>query len=171
MSDLNTQLVILSNASLGVDMRDALYDAISIMNADTEAFGSIITNWISHVPSSINALVSFNGVVGRSVTFIEDSYISTVGKYAFAYCTSLSTASFKKVQTIDANAFEGCTALSEIYFLSTSVPSLVSIDAFASTPIETFEGTIYVLPSMVPAFMVTSNWSTFSSIISGYISG
>jgi hypothetical protein len=170
MSDLTNELTTLSRARYGSEMRSALYSAISIMADDTNYYGSNITNWMNHMPSSFSVAVNYTGVVTRSAPTITDNTTLTIGKYAFAYCTALSEATFNAVMSIEENAFEGCTSLEDIYLLGSSVPALVNDNAFANTPIGAMSGHIYVLPSMSLSFLASTAWSTFFSLITPYSS-
>ena len=56
---------------------------------------------------------------------IEDG-ITSIGSYAFAYCSALTTASFPNVTSIGDYAFRNCTALTTISF-----PNVTSIGGTA----------------------------------------
>ena len=64
--------------------------------------------------------------IDRSISEISNSAITTVGPYAFAYCSSLTTASFPAAISIGSAAFSGCSMLTEV-----NCPSATSIGGYA----------------------------------------
>lgn len=101
-------------------------------------------------------------------------YGSSLPQYAFAYCYSLSKASFPYLRSIASSAFTGCYRLSQLYIKSaSSVCVLHNSNAFNSTPFKGyskyFSGTpyIYVPTSLVASYKAAANWSYFSKYISG----
>ena len=63
-----------------------------------------------------------NSIIDRSITEIQDNYATSIGKYAFYYCTALTTADFQAVTSIGDNAFQSCSALTTVDF-----PAVTSI--------------------------------------------
>ena len=58
------------------------------------------------------------GLIDRSISIAEDSTITTIGVYAFANCSQLTTVSFPNCATVAYGAFMNCTNLSNINFSS-----------------------------------------------------
>ncbi|MCD8373197.1 MAG: leucine-rich repeat domain-containing protein [Clostridia bacterium] len=67
-----------------------------------------------------------------SVTFEDGSNCTEIGKYAFAYCDSLTSITIpESVVTLNDRAFYNCTALEYIYFNATAMNSLSSNYVFS----------------------------------------
>ena len=67
-----------------------------------------------------------NALVERTLTTYENSMISQVGNYTFAYCTGLASVNLPLATTIGDNAFQFCRSL-----VSISLPSATSIGSYA----------------------------------------
>ena len=94
---------------------------------------------------------------------------TNIGNYAFGYCSFLTTISFPACTSIGNTAFHNCIYLLSVYFMGSSIPTLASIGAFASTPIAGYTastdgvyGSIYVPASMLESYKTASQWSYFS---------
>ena len=57
-----------------------------------------------------------NKFITRTMTSVTNSEVTYVGAYAFASCTSLTTASFPSCQVISSFAFDNCQKLATISF-------------------------------------------------------
>ena len=70
-------------------------------------------------------------IIDRTIKEITNSGIETIGNYAFAFCTSLTSVSFSACTRICSSAFQNCFSLTSVSF-----PKCTSIDnnAFASCP-------------------------------------
>ena len=81
----------------------------------------------------------------------------------------MSAISLPKINRIDYSAFKGCTHLISLYLLGSSVPELVTLFAFSSTPLYDYSvsaerwGSIYVRASLYNNFITANNWSYMSS--------
>ena len=92
---------------------------------------------------------------------------------AFGRCYSLSVARFDGLNKISSTyAFQYCYHLLSLYLLGSSVCSLVSATAFASTPISTYttstggvRGSIFVRESLYSKYLSATNWATYSARI------
>jgi hypothetical protein len=63
-----------------------------------------------------------DSLITRNVSSYTNDRVTTIGSYAFYYCTALTTASFPEVTTIRANAFYACKALTTVSFpLATTI--------------------------------------------------
>ena len=89
---------------------------------------------------------------------------SYIGYNAFNSCSSLSQVSLPVCSYIGGGAFYSCSSLSIITIGYSSVCSLGG-DAFGNTPIASGTGSIYVPSSLVDAYKLATNWSSFSSQI------
>lgn len=134
-----------------------------------------------------------NKIINGTISAYENSRVTTVGSYAFYFCSSLTTVSFPNCTTIGENAFDYCYSLSSISFpVCTSIGSyaftscynLISLNltgvssvptlftsVFVSTPIGGYSasaggyGSVYVPASLYSDFIVATNWSSISARI------
>ena len=124
---------------------------------------------------------SFNGCTG--LTSISLPEAMTLGTYAFNECTHLATVSVPKLTTLGANTFQNCKALNSfdvsatvtqipancfngsglkhIILRRTSMVSLANVNAFANTPIATYDGAIYVPSDLVDTYKANNLWKNF----------
>lgn len=117
--------------------------------------------------SHIGISAFYNCQLLQSVNLSNVSYI---GSSAFAYCYSLQLVDLPMGNYIGGRAFYGCCNLLSLYLGSTSVCSLYSSNAFASTPIAGYTastrgvyGSIYVPASLFESYKTAPIWSRFSS--------
>jgi hypothetical protein len=88
---------------------------------------------------------------------------------AFYDCDSLTTASFPACTTIGSLAFYKCYNLKSLYLTGSTLCTLLSSDAFSSTPIGGYSasagtyGSIYVPASLLTSYKTATNWTYFSS--------
>lgn len=91
----------------------------------------------------------------------------TVGVEAFIRCNLLNYVEFRDSPTINNNAFNRCTSLFSLYLYGSTVCSLVSTDAFFSSPMVSSVGgrygSIYVPASLYNGYKAAVNWSAFAS--------
>lgn len=100
-----------------------------------------------------------------SLASVDFPKCSKLEESAFYYCVNLSEARLDTIQEISNYAFYGCYALSDIHMSGiTSVPTLYDSRAFSNC---TSLAHIYVPTSLVTAFQTATNWSYYSSLISG----
>ena len=118
------------------------------------------------------------------------SGITSIGAYAFQYCTNLALTELPagitsieneafyncksltemtclgNITTIKSNAFAYCAELSKFALPNiTSVPTLSSTNVFGNTPIASGTGYIYVPDDLVESFKSATNWSTYADQI------
>ena len=64
----------------------------------------------------------------RTIETFKDDNIDSIGDYAFAHCSSLTSIDVSNVTSIGSNAFDSCSSLTSIY-----LPNVTSIgrNAFA----------------------------------------
>ena len=92
---------------------------------------------------------------------------------AFVSCTSLARVDMTEEKPteyiaaayINASAFSNCTSLATLIIRLNEVVTLQSANAFASTPIASGRGRIFVPRSMVSAYKAATNWSTYADYI------
>ena len=122
---------------------------------------------ISKLPEGLTSIQQSAFAKCNSITIKELPIgIKTIEPYCFQECSSIP--SFKvlgDVTSIGNYAFNKCSALQYIQFPNvTSVPTL-GTSVFASTPIESRTGHIYVPNTLVDSFKSATNWSAYASQI------
>ena len=106
-----------------------------------------------------------SSIIDRSITEIRDNYATSIGKYAFQYCSALTAANFPAVTSIGSAAFYSCSALTALILRSGTMATLGGKSAFTSTPIKSGTGYIYVPAALVDSYKAPSNWSTYANQI------
>ena len=87
--------------------------------------------------------------------------ITSIGRYAFPYCTGLTSCTIGSgVTSIGDSAFQICTSLTSITVNATTPPTLGSV-AFDNTN----DCPIYVPSASVNTYKTASGWSTYASRI------
>ena len=56
-----------------------------------------------------------DSIIDRTITEFKDNSIATVGRYAFANCTELTSVSLPSATVLDQFAFNGCSKLTDVY--------------------------------------------------------
>ena len=102
-------------------------------------------------------------LIERDITSINiPSGTTTIGDYAFYYCTGLTNVTIPdSVTSIGNNAFVGCSGLTSITVEATTPPTLVNANAFNNTN----NCPIYVPAESVDAYKTTGNWVSLASRI------
>lgn len=97
---------------------------------------------------------------GMDLTSVSLAGVQTIGSYAFAFCSNLSSVDFNSsLTTIGSYAFSGCGHLTTVIILSSSVPT-AGLSVFLSC--QQLES-IYVPSSLLSSYKSSSNWSSYSS--------
>ena len=105
-----------------------------------------------------------DSIINRSVTEFRDNTVTTIGQYAFSYCTSLTSVDFPVVTSIAEYAFDRCSALTTLILRNTAqVATLGKTTAFNNTPIKNGTGYIYVPSALVDSYKAATNWSTYAN--------
>lgn len=104
-----------------------------------------------------------NALIDRSITDIISSSATSIGEYAFASCTSLTTADFPAATVIGLAAFYGCDALKALLLRGNNVCTLSFVNAFSSTAIASGTGYIYVPSALIEQYKAATNWSTYAA--------
>ena len=108
-------------------------------------------------------LEAFNKNVEPDIT-AHEHITSRLYENAYIEGTWPVTLEDSSIDILGAYAFNGCTALTSLYFTGSSVPSIAS-NSFNNIP---STATFYVASSMVDAFKSASYWSAFASQIVAY---
>ncbi len=83
----------------------------------------------------------------------------------FYQCVKLNKIDMYDMNAIDVSVFFGCSSLETVIIRTESVCTLGNINSFASTPIASGTGYIYVPKSLVEAYKQASNWTTYADQI------
>lgn len=89
---------------------------------------------------------------------------TTVEQYAFYNCANLTTVDLTSTSatTIAAYAFSGCASLTAVIIRSTSMSTLSNANAFTGTQIASGNGAIYVPSSLVSTYKANGNWGNYN---------
>lgn len=137
-------------------------------NGDTSMEDALITRSITNYANNrVESIGRYAFTYCTSLTTASFPACTTIGNYAFRSCTSLTTVSFPVCKTIGNYAFSGCSSLTKIYLTGSSVCSLPNTTVFMGTGINAVAGSIYVPASLVATYKVTTNWAYYSSRIFG----
>lgn len=101
-----------------------------------------------------NAQITTGAVVLPSLALLPNHALRSTGATLTAVDTTAST--------INANCFNGCSAMTKLVLRSPTVATLASTTAFVSTPFDNggTGGTIYVPNALKSAYQTASNWAT-----------
>ena len=124
-----------------------------------------------------------NSIIDRSITEIEDDYVTTLAPYALASCTSLKKAVFGSVTEVlnksfygdtaletldfhatvefDASALQGLSSLKALILRSNTMCDASSGAVLSYTPIEEGTGYIYVPAALVDEYRSDFVWSSY----------
>lgn len=91
-------------------------DAIRNKNGSTTKYKpSEMAAAIKNIKAQDNTAV--NGIIGRTISGdFTDNEATSVGKYAFAFCSNLKTVTMANATAINSNAFYDCTGLTTANF-------------------------------------------------------
>jgi uncharacterized repeat protein (TIGR02543 family) len=111
--NLNLSDCTRSNVDTGGGLRsDGTFDPIRIFEDGKEYIVSLI---LPNVATSIFGFFGFS-----SLTSVSASAATSIGDYAFEFCTSLTSVSFPAATTIAGGAFLYCTSLTSVSFPATT---------------------------------------------------
>ena len=100
----------------------------------------------------------------KALTAVHLPMVNTVSTSAFHSCISLEKLELPAVTFIAGSVFYGCSALEALILRKDGVCTLGN-NAFASTPIATGTGYVYVPAAQVDAYKTNSAWSAYAAQI------
>jgi hypothetical protein len=101
-----------------------------------------------------------------SATSVNLPECVTLNSYAFQKCEALTKLDFPKVNWLGAQVFNGCSALTALIFRVNEVCTMSNANnIFASTPIASGTGYVYVPATLVESYKSATNWSAYASQI------
>ena len=90
--------------------------------------------------------------------------VTSVEPYAFSNDTALEVVDLSAtsgIVTINANAFNGCYALTHVIIRSNTMATLSSTNAFTNTKIAMGNGAIYVPTGLIATYKANANWKNY----------
>jgi hypothetical protein len=108
-----------------------------------------------------------------NLTLVSFPACQSISAWAFCNCYRITSANLPVCTYIGSNVFYACYNLSRLCLGASSVCTLLNSNAFTSTPYTgysaSFSGTpyIYVPSSLIASYKAATNWTYFSSYISG----
>lgn len=173
-----TELVKIANAirtKTGITDKISLEDMPAKIAAiesggDTSVEDGLVTGTITEFSNNRVASVgSYAFAYCSRLTSVSFPAATTIGGYAFQRCSRLTSVSFPKVTMISNSAFQSCSSLTTLYLTGSSLCSLTASTAFTGTGIWSNKGYIYVPSSLVASYKAATNWAFFSNRIYSYL--
>jgi len=192
----NTIATVADNQSVTLQTKGTWcnYDIV-VTDAFTDLEAGFFNDTLSVIENSTATILGHYALGWRSaLTSVTFTNVSIIGQYAFqscsnlqtvsfpnaqtfsmgafSYCGKLQTASFPKASNIYQYAFYYCSKLESIYFMGSSVPTLIASTVFNNTPITVSTylgrwGSIYVPTSLAATYKAANFWSAVSARIVG----
>lgn len=105
---------------------------------------------------------TLKAIVERTITEFKDDAVKKIDRYAFAYCTNLTSIDLPSVTILVSNAFENCSGLTTIILRGTTLCALDNKYVLYNTPFYTggTGGTVYVPQALIESYQNATNWST-----------
>ena len=100
-----------------------------------------------------------------SLTTVNLPKCTSIGGYAFYSCTNLTTVDLPKCTSIRSYTFSSCTNLTTVILSNNQVVTLMHPSAFSNSAISRRTGYIYVPDNLVDSYKTATNWSTYASQI------
>ena len=127
-----------------------------------------------------------DAIVSGTITEYTNDRVTSIGNYAFAGRSNLTSADFPAATSIGMSAFAGCsnltsadfpaaTSIGEFAFsgpsnltslilrVTTQVCTLSNTNAFINTPIKSGTGYIYVPAALIDSYKTATNWTTYAN--------
>lgn len=82
---------------------------------------------------------------------------------SFMGCSNLAKIDFDVLEEMQGADFYRCSALTAVIIRSPAVCTMSDSNAFASTPIKSGTGYIYVPAALVDSYKAETNWSTYAA--------
>lgn len=140
-----------------------------LTNIGSKAFYGCTHLALTKLPSGIKYIgySAFDSCENLALTELP-SGITNINRDSFYKCANIEKliVNSTELYKIDYNAFSSCSKLSTLAFPNvTSVPTIPNTGVFASTPIKSGTGYIYVPDTLVDSFKTATNWSTYADQI------
>lgn len=153
---------VYNNSSLNITIGSynhghVAYYADIVVTSDDD----IQNNFIFRTTDDKHILIGYTGS-DSTITLPENfnNHIYTIGSYAFSGSSSLTSIIIpESVEEIAANAFNGCTSLTEIYSMA-EVPAVIDETSFPN-----YSATLYVPAGAKRLYKITTGWSNFTNIV------
>ena len=161
--DYVIRLKVVNNCTLGLGSNSSSY---CVMGA-TNNTGKVYCNMLQKVEigNGVTSIGSRAFSCCHSLSSVSiPQGVTSIGDDVFNYCYSLSSVSIpQSVTSIGSRAFSYCDGMAIYDFTKhTSVPTLVSTNAFSSIPSDCV---IKVPSSLLSTWKSATNWSTYASKI------
>ena len=131
-------------------------DSIDITNV--QSMGSGVFNYCKSLRGDfilphLEGKIDTGCFLETAIDSIDAPLVTGIGVIAFMNCRSLKEAFFGELDTIERNAFVGCSALKTLVIRNATPPVL------DSTALPNMSFSIYVPDASVDAYKVATNWS------------
>ena len=138
-------------------------------NTDTEQLKGILEGTITELYSEATMMRDTAAGYCEDLTKATLPYVKSLARYAFRNCTALQivdlgSSSIQKLN-INANAFNGATAIVALIVRTSSISTLQNASAFQNSSIASGTGYIYVPTILLNEYKAATNWSTFAEQI------
>ena len=135
----------------------------------TDSEDSLITREVTtYTNDRVATIGGYAFAYYSKLTSVSFPSCTTIGDYAFASCFNLTSVSFPSCTTIGGFAFRSCSKLTTIYLGASSICTLAASNAFSGTGIWSTKGYIYVPSSLYASYKTATNWVFFSNRIFSY---
>lgn len=125
---------------------------------------------LSELPSGLTSIGTYSFYTCEAMTIKEIPIgVTKIETNAFRYCSGLTEITcLGDIKSIAAASFQNCSSLTKFVLTNiTGNVNLLNKSAFASTPIASGTGYIYVPDDLVDSFKTATNWSTYANQIKG----
>ena len=135
----------------------------SILGEQATLDGLVTMTLESLEEDGVTSLPGYSLGDNKGLKSVKFPRMTSVGIYAFEYCTSLTTAEFSGSSAVSfgQNAFIGCSALNALIIRSTTMSTLANVNALTGTKIANGLGAVYVPSDLVATYKANSVWKNF----------
>lgn len=141
----------------------------AISGGDNTAEDSIITRTISGVyeNSRVDKVGTYAFAFCSSLTTASFPNVTTISSYAFSNCTSLTTANFQKATTTGSYAFANCTSLNTVSFPNATTIATAAFQSCIQLTAASFPKAI-IINSYAFSMCISLNTVSFPSVTTIY---